>query len=101
MLSGKKQFIIPGILPATEALLLNDVYLVVLYAMRIPPHLALSVNGKLCTLTVRGATIDGEMKALLALIRRRSIESLFIRLSVPPLFTLEELHTEIKKYTLA
>ncbi len=95
------QYIIPDILPAEDYFLLTDVYLIVLYATRIPPHLAISVNGKLFTLTVKGATIDGELKALLKLIRQRMIDSIFIKLSVPPLFTIAELRNEIKKYTLA
>ncbi|MBL7892682.1 MAG: hypothetical protein JNL63_08630 [Bacteroidia bacterium] len=101
MTTTRNQYIIPNILPATEALLLNDVYLVVLYATRIPPHLAISVNGKLFTLTVKGATVDGELKALLKLIRQRNIDSIFIKLSVPAVFTLDQLRDEIKKYTLA
>jgi len=94
-------YIIPNILPAQEAVLLNDVFLVVLYANRIPPHLAVSVNGKLFTLTVKGATVDGELSTLLRLIRKRNIESLFIKLSVPAFFTFPELLGEIRKYTLA
>ena len=101
MADFKNQYIIPNILPAQEALLLNDVYLVILYATRVPPHLAVSINGKLFTLTVKGATVDGELKALLKLIQQRNIDSIFIKLSVPPVFTMEELRKEIKKYTLA
>lgn len=100
-MESKNQYIIPNIFPANEGLLLNDVYLVVLYATRIPPHLAISVNGKLFTLTVKGATINGELKALLKLIRQRNIDSIFIKLSVPAIFTLTQLHDEIKKYMLA
>lgn len=88
-------------MPATEALLLNDVYLVVLYATRIPPHLAISINGKLFTLTVKGATVDSDLRALLKLIRQKNIDTIFIKLSVPPVFTLNQLHNEIKKHTLA
>lgn len=97
----KNTYTISNILPATEALLSNDVYLVVLYASRIPPHLAVSVNGKLFTLTVKGATVDGELKALLTLIRQKRIEAIFIKLAVPSFFTLDQLKNEIRKYTLA
>ncbi|MEW6467383.1 MAG: hypothetical protein AB1458_00575 [Bacteroidota bacterium] len=90
-----------NLLPADESVLKNDVFLILLYANRVPPHLAVSVNGKLFTLTVKGATVDGELGGLLKLVRRNRIETVFIRLSVPPLFTLEQLRGEIKKYTLA
>jgi len=90
-----------NIRPANDALLLNDVYLVLLYATRIPPHLLVSVNGKIFTLSVKGASVDGELSSLLKLIRRKNIGTLFIRLSLPSLFTFEQLQEEIRKCTLA
>ena len=92
---------ISNLLPATEAVLMNDVYLVLLYATRIPPHLLVSVNGKIFTLSVKGATVDGELPALLKLIRKKSIETVFIRLQMPLLFTIEQLRDEIRNCTLA
>lgn len=92
---------ISNLLPANDTLLLNDVYLVLLYATRVPPHLLVSVNGKIFTLSVKGATVDGELPALLTLIRRKNIETVFIRLALPRLFTLEQLKKEIRTCTLA
>lgn len=73
----------------------------ILYANRIPPHLAVTVNGKLFTLTTKGATVDGELAPMLRLIKKNNIETIFIRLNIPALFTMDQLHDEIKKYTLA
>src|ERR1035437_3459873 len=92
---------ISNLLPATDAVLMNDVYLVLLYATRIPPHLLVSVNGKIFTLSVKGANVDGELSALLTLIRRKNIETIFIRLQMPLLFTMEQLQEEIRNCTLA
>ena len=92
---------ISNLLPATDAVLMNDVFLVLLYATRIPPHLLISVNGKLFTLSVKGASVDGELAALLTLIRRKNIETIFIRLQMPVLFTIEQLREEIRNCTLA
>lgn len=92
---------ISNLLPANDTLLMNDVYLVLLYATRVPPHLLISINGKLFTLSVKGASVDGELAALLKLIRKKSIETIFIRLALPPLFTLEQLKEEIRSCTLA
>lgn len=94
-------YTITNILPAKEEVLSNDIFLVVLYASRIPPHLAVSVNGKIFTLSVKGAMVDGELNSLIRLIRKQNIETVFIKLSVPALFTLDQLREEIKKYTLA
>ena len=92
---------ISNLLPANETILLNDVYLVLLYVTRVPPHLLVSVNGKIFTLSVKGATVDGELSALLNLIRKRHIETIFIRLQMPLLFTIEQLREEIRDCTLA
>ncbi len=94
-------YTLSGIQKADETLLMNDVYLVLLYACRIPPHLLVSVNGKIFTLSVKGATVDGELPALLQLIRKKRIETLFIRLTLPPLFTIDQLRKEIRTCTLA
>lgn len=90
-----------NILPATESVLMNDIYLILLYATRIPPHLLVSVNGKIFTLSVKGATVDGELAALLQLIRKKKIETLFIRLQMPPIFSIDQLRKEIRECTLA
>jgi hypothetical protein len=92
---------ISNLLPATDAVLMNDVYLILLYATRIPPHLLISINGKLFTLSVKGANVDGELSALLTLIRKKNIETIFIRLHMPLLFTMEQLQEEIRNCTLA
>ena len=92
---------IPNIIAANEAVLMNDVYLVVIHADRIPPHLLVSVQGKLFTLNVKGPSVDGELTNLLRLIKQRSIETIFIKLAVPAVFTLQQLSNEIKKHTLA
>ena len=92
---------ISNLLPVHDAVLLNDVYLVLLYANRIPPHLLIAINGKTFTLSVKGASVDGELAALLNLIRKKNIETIFIRLSLPALFTLDQLKEQIRACTLA
>lgn len=92
---------ISNLLHANDTLLQNDVYLILLYATRVPPHLLVSVNGKIFTLSVKGATVDGELPALLKLIRKKNIETIFIRLALPPLFTIEQLKEEIRSCTLS
>ena len=90
-----------NLLPANDIMLKNDIYLILLYATRIPPHLLISVNGKIFTLSVKGATVDGELTALLHLIRKKKIETIFIRLTLPSLFTIDQLKKEIRSCTLS
>ncbi|HEY4797506.1 MAG TPA: hypothetical protein VII99_00370 [Bacteroidia bacterium] len=92
---------ISGILPANDTILLNDAYIILLYAMKIPPHLLVSINGKTFTLSAKGASIDGELSSLLKLIRKKNIETIFIRLSLPPVFTMQKLNEEIRNSMLA
>ena len=92
---------ITNLLPANEFLLCNDTYLVLLYATRIPPHLLISINGTLFTLSVKGATVDGHLPTLLQLIRKKKIATAFIRLPLPHLFAIEQLKKEIRNCTLA
>src|SRR4051812_223107 len=73
------------LLGADETLLQNGVFLILLHANSIPPHLLVGVHGKIFTLTIKGATVDSELASLLTLIRRKHIGTLFIRLSLPPL----------------
>lgn len=94
-------FQLTNIFPANEKVLMNDCFLVLLHANRIPPHLLVSIHGKIFTLSVKGATVDGELASLLQLIRRKKIETVFIRLSLPPVFTFEQLQSEIRQCTLA
>jgi len=101
MISGARSFKFPNILPANETVLLNDIYLILLYATRIPPHLLVSINGKIFTLSIKGATVDGELAALLQLIKKKKIETLFLRLQMPPIFTIDQLRKEIRQCTLA
>ena len=95
------QYKIPNIFPANEGLLLNDVYLIILNAMDVPPHLALSINGKLFSLSVKGPSVNGNLEHLLKLIRQRFIETIFIKLSVPAIFSIQQLRDEVKKHMLA
>lgn len=94
-------YLISGLLPGYEAILHDGVYLILLHATRIPPHILVSVNGKLFSLGVKGPVVDDEWKATLRLIKKHQIPTVFIKLSVPHLFTLDDLRDEIKKYTLS
>jgi hypothetical protein len=86
---------------ASEGLLMHDVYLVLLNVTRVPPHLAIVINGKIFTLSVKGPTVEGDLRSLLRTIRQRAIETIFIRLTVPPLFTIAQLEEQVKQYMLS
>ncbi|MEO6883163.1 MAG: hypothetical protein ABI199_03960 [Bacteroidia bacterium] len=92
--------LVTEVFPATENFFLNDVFLVIINATKIPPHLALALNGKLFSLSVKGISMDGEIGSFIKLIHQKRIETLFVKLTVPTLFTMEQLREEIKKCLL-
>ncbi|HVA98525.1 MAG TPA: hypothetical protein VNG53_06490 [Bacteroidia bacterium] len=92
--------LVENIFPANENLFLDDVFLVIIHATKIPPHLAVAINGKLFSLSVKGISMDGDLSNFIKLIHQKKIETLFIRLSVPEIFTINQLREEIKKCLL-
>ncbi len=100
-MNSLSHYSISNLLPADETLLLNDVYLILLHATRIPPHLLISVSGKLFSLGVKGPAVEDDLKMVLKFIRQKQTPTIFIKLSVPMLFTIQDLSNEIRKYTLA
>ena len=85
-----------------EAILQNDILLVVLHANRVPPHIGLMINGNYNSLTIKGHEINVSSEALLKIISQKKIESIFIKLKKNPVFSydhqLEMLQEMISKF---
>jgi hypothetical protein len=73
--------------PFNEEDLHRGVYLVVLHASRIPPHIGLIAGKKYHSLTIKGQETDQPIDVLLKNIRIRKIASLFIRIKAHPTFS--------------
>ncbi|PCJ88437.1 MAG: hypothetical protein COA57_03420 [Flavobacteriales bacterium] len=95
------EYILNNIQKAQNGILFSDVFLVILYPNRIPPHLAVSVNGKLFSLDVKGPSLNKDLNVLLRSIQKNQWECLLVQLKMPELFTLEDLRREISKITAA
>lgn len=85
-----------------EASLAKDIWLVVLYANRIPPHIGLMINGNYNSLTIKGHELNVSSEALFKTVSQKKIESLFIKLKKNPVFSydhqLEMLQEMISKF---
>ncbi|MBL7920106.1 MAG: hypothetical protein JNJ40_07305 [Bacteroidia bacterium] len=85
-----------------EAILQKDIWLVVLHANRVPPHIGLMINGNYNSLTIKGHEINVSSEALLKIISQKKIESIFIKLKKNPVFSydhqLEMLQEMISKF---
>ena len=92
---------IKNIIEGDEAQLLHGVYIMLVNAARIPPHLGIIIDGNLYSLNVKGPTVDGDLSTMLRTIKQRNIESIFIKLHVPSSITNEQLSDAARKYVLA
>jgi len=79
----------------------KGIYIVVLNANRIPPHLSLIINSKVFSLSVNGPKVNMDVDNLLKLIRSKSIETLFFQLNVPEVYTVLQLVEKMRELTLA
>jgi hypothetical protein len=66
--------------PFNENDLLKGVYMVVINATRIPPHIGLIIDGKYHSLNIKGQDINTPVAALVKNITQRKISSLFIKI---------------------
>lgn len=88
-------FTLHHILPATEDFLSEQTFLLLINVYQKPPHLALSVNGRYYSLSVRGAESDKEMAAILRAIHLRKTPSVFVQLNSPDILTFDYLNALI------
>ena len=70
-----------------ETDLLKGVYIAVMHAKRIPPHIGLIIEGKYHSLSVKGQDINISVTALLKNTQQRKISSLFIKIRAHSTFS--------------
>jgi hypothetical protein len=70
-----------------EETLRKGIYVVVLHADRVPPHIGIVAGKKYHSLTIKGQETDLSIEALIKNIRIRKIKSLFIRIDPHPTFS--------------
>lgn len=64
----------------TEEELYDGVYIVVMHATRIPPHIGMIIDKQYHSLTIKGWDINTPIRALIKNIEQRKIPSLFIKI---------------------
>lgn len=65
----------------------KGIYIVVLHATRIPPHIGLIIDKEYHSLTIKGQDCNTPLDALLRNITQRKIASLFIKINSHPVFS--------------
>jgi len=82
-------------------MLINGIYIILLHAKKIPPHLAIAIDGRVFSLSVNGPKINGKMSELISMIQSKAIKTLFFQLSEREDYTTLQLIEKMKKLTLA
>lgn len=77
----------------------EGVYLVLLDALAVPPHLLLIVSGKVFSISTLGPALDQDFEKYDRLIHKKKIPTIFIKLSLPVVFTQEMLLDKIRSIT--
>jgi hypothetical protein len=80
-----KTFYVHGICQPVPADLKNGIFLVILHATRIPPHIGMLFNGAYHSLNVKGRDIGVPLEALLKNISIRKLPALFLEIKTDAL----------------
>jgi hypothetical protein len=70
----------------SEGLVEKGIWLCVLHANRIPPHIGLIINNKYFSLTIKGREVSDSI-ALTKMCKQKSITTLFIKIKEHPVFS--------------
>lgn len=94
-------FIIPDVQPLNKVPLDAGIFLVILNADKKPPHIALLINGKVYSLTVKGRQMGDLADTLMKSIHIRSIKTLFFALKPPVTDALKAMEKSLMAYEKA
>lgn len=94
-------FIIPDVQPLNKVSLDTGIFLVILNVDKKPPHIALLINSKIYSLTVKGRQMGESADTLMKSIHIRSIKTLFFALKPPMADALKAMEKSLMAYEKA
>lgn len=97
----KPDFKILNLQPLIEEQLYTGVYLLILNARTIPPHLCLTVSGKVYGISTKGPTFDKDVNIYLNHIKKHNVESVFVKLKLPSVYTDEQMLSSVRRVVKA
>ncbi len=77
----------------------QGVFVVLLDALKVPPHLLLIVSGKFFSISTLGASLDEDVDKYINFIQRKKTPAVFVKLCMPEIFTHEDLLKKVRKIT--
>lgn len=93
-----ENFALENILPGDAADFSEGIYIILFEAGKIPPHLLLSVNGKVFSITASGRQMGSPLEKLLLFIKRKNIATVFVEVKKPEGLTAEITESITKEY---
>jgi hypothetical protein len=88
-----------GVSQFKKEYLKQGVYLVLLNALKVPPHLLLVVSGKVFSISTLGPSLDEDVEKYIRLIEKHQLATLFVKLSLPEIFTHDDLLEKVRTIT--
>ena len=86
----------------TDTTLTKGLFICLLHAKRVPPHIGIIVDGNYHSLTIKGIEPNVSIAALLRTIQQQTIESTFLKVTPHPIFSNDHMNSMfleiLKKY---
>ena len=89
-ISGSASLTIPT-KPFDESILNKGIFLCLLHVKRVPPHIGIVIDGLFHSLTIKGSEPNVAIKALLKTISQKKIETIFLKITGHPVYSLDHL----------
>lgn len=97
-----KNFVLHNLLPGSEKDFSYGTYIILLNASSVPPHLLLSVHGKIYSITDAGRQLGSPLEKLIGFIKRKKVPSIFVEIALEkhPGFDTEKFQLQAKNHFL-
>ncbi len=86
----------------TDSTLTKGLFICLLHAKRVPPHIGIIIDGQYHSLTIKGIEPNVSVTALLRTIQQQKIESAFLKITPHPVFSNDHMNSMfleiLKKY---
>lgn len=95
------EYKILDLLPLEEKQLDDGVYLLILNARTVPPHLLLTVSGKVYGISTKGPSFDQSVDVYINYVKKKNIESVFVKLKLPAIYTDDQMLDSVRSIVKA
>jgi hypothetical protein len=95
-----EKFVLRNILSSSEKNFSKGIYIILFNANSIPPHLLLSIDAEIYSITDSGRQIGSPLEKLAGFIKRKNVPALFVEVKKPEDWDIEKLKNSARKLFL-